>query len=159
MNIPHTCLLSLKPPTCAVSCVAECTTRLQNSEHVLLRLLRLYACSQESEIDADSIRSRFRFLIPIMLGACHVMACVLWYVGTYKLPSVGQADADAAGTDPTSMDNAQNYQNQRNTTWLGGYSGKLIRDSQLSRHHSPLTSSKSDCSLCNILCDLNYGWA
>lgn len=101
-------------------------------------MLRLQACLQESEIDADSIRSRFRFLIPIMLGACHVMACVLWYVGTYKLPEVAQADADAAGTDPTSMDNAQNYQNLRNTTWLGGYSGKLFRAWQLSRHPSPV---------------------
>lgn len=122
-------------------------------------LVRLHACLQESEIDADSIRSRFRFLIPIMLGACHVMACVLWYVGTYKLPTVAQADADAAGTDPTSMDNAQNYQDQRNTTWLGGYSGKLFRAWHLSRHHSPWTSSKSDYSLRSILCDLIYGQA
>ena len=124
MNMPQTCSLSLKP---LLSCKPCCTRRLQKSEHVLLSLLSLHPCLQESEIDADSIRSRFRFLIPIMLGACHVMACVLWYVGTYKLPTVAQADADAAGTDPTSMDKAQNYQNLRNTTWLGGYSGKLFR--------------------------------
>lgn len=80
---------------------------------------------QESEIDADSIRSRFRFLIPIMLGACHVMACVLWYVGTYNLPltngmcSPPDTDSDTVNPDPT----CQDYDDRLSRHWLSGYSG------------------------------------
>lgn len=80
---------------------------------------------QESEIDADSIRSRFRFLIPIMLGACHVMACILWYVGTYNLPltnitcTPADLDLDAVNTNPT----CQDYTDRLSKHWLSGYSG------------------------------------
>ena len=80
---------------------------------------------QESEIDADSIRSRFRFLIPIMLGACHVMACVLWYVGTYNLPLVNgvctpdDVDPDSVSPIPTCED----YKTKLGSHWLSGYTG------------------------------------
>lgn len=75
---------------------------------------------QESDIDADSILSRFRFLVPIMLGACHVMACVLWYVGTYNLPPIWreaqyQRDADT--------DMLMAYNATVSNHWLGYYSG------------------------------------
>ena len=82
-------------------------------------------CLQESEIDADSIRSRFRFLIPIMLGACHVMACLLWYVGTYNLPltngmcTPSDMDSNAVDLDPT----CQDYDDRLSRHWLSGYSG------------------------------------
>ncbi|KAL3159544.1 hypothetical protein ABBQ38_009960 [Trebouxia sp. C0009 RCD-2024] len=93
----------------------------------LLRLHRVVVWYQkkESEIDADSIRSRFRFLIPIMLGACHVMACILWYVGTYNLPltnitcTPADLDLDAVNTNPT----CQNYTDKLSKHWLSGYSG------------------------------------
>ena len=62
-----------------------------------------------------------------------MMACVLWYVGTYDLPSVAQADHDAAGTDPTSINSALQYQNQRNHTWLGSYSGKSSYSTRASK--------------------------
>ena len=80
---------------------------------------------QESEIDADSIRSRFRFLIPIMLGACHIMACVLWYVGTYNLPlmngvcSSEDMDPDSISNNPT----CQDYKSKLPNHWLSGYQG------------------------------------
>lgn len=80
---------------------------------------------QESEIDADSIRSRFRFLIPIMLGACHVMACVLWYVGTYNLPLTNgmctPSDMDSDAVNPDSI--CQEYGDKLSRHWLSGYSG------------------------------------
>ena len=88
-----------------------------------------------------------------MLGACHVMACVLWYVGTYDLPSVAQADNDAAGTDPTSINSALQYQNQRNHTWLGSYSGKSSYSIWASRPlpKAPLLLSPSACCPCLTL--------
>ena len=58
-----------------------------------------------------------------MLGACHVMACVLWYVGTYNLPPVWLADNYEAGTDATSVNNAANYQALLANHWLGSYTG------------------------------------
>lgn len=80
---------------------------------------------QESEIDADSIRSRFRFLIPIMLGACHVMACVLWYVGTYNLPLTNgmcmPSDTDSDVVNPDVI--CQEYDDKLSRHWLSGYSG------------------------------------
>lgn len=37
-------------------------------------------------MDADSLRSRFRVLVPIYLGPIHVLACAWWAVGTWQLP-------------------------------------------------------------------------
>ena len=80
---------------------------------------------QESEIDADSIRSRFRFLIPIMLGACHVMACVLWYVGTYNLPLTNGmcTPVDMSGVSVSPNATCQEYNDRLSRHWLSGYSG------------------------------------
>ncbi|KAK9831937.1 hypothetical protein WJX81_001333 [Elliptochloris bilobata] len=39
-----------------------------------------------SDMDADSLRSRFRVLVPIYLGPIHILACAWWAVGTWDLP-------------------------------------------------------------------------
>ena len=60
-----------------------------------------------------------------MLGACHVMACVLWYVGTYNLPltngicNASDTDSEAVNPDPT----CQDYDDRLSRHWLSGYSG------------------------------------
>ena len=91
-------------------------------------IIDAWLTAQESEIDADSIRSRFRFLIPIMLGACHVMACVLWYVGTYNLPlSTGVCSASDVDSDGTSSDPiCQDYKAKVASHWLSGYTGDPV---------------------------------
>lgn len=38
-------------------------------------------------MDADSLRSRFRVLVPIYLGPIHILACAWWAVGTWSLPN------------------------------------------------------------------------
>ena len=43
-------------------------------------------------MDADSISSRFRILIPIILSVCHVLACVWWYLGTAQLPPIWETN-------------------------------------------------------------------
>lgn len=78
---------------------------------------------QESDIDADSILSRFRFLVPIMLGACHIMACVLWYVGTYNLPPIWREANYSANMD---AERIQAYNATVQNHWLGYYSGELM---------------------------------
>ena len=94
---------------------------------------------QESELDADSISSRFRFLVPIMLGVSHIMACILWDVGTAGLPDIFTAntylvldngtyvDADN-NTIPTPLFVAHNisypvYEYDLMQHWLGAYGG------------------------------------
>ena len=79
------------------------------------------AVLQESDIDADSIWSRFRFLVPIMLGACHIMACMLWYVGTYNLPPTWTEQAYMDRSDSAST---AHYTALLQNHWLGSYAGQ-----------------------------------
>ena len=55
--------------------------------HVSPRAQHHPGLGQASDMDADSLRSRFRVLVPIYLGPIHVLACAWWAVGTWQLPN------------------------------------------------------------------------
>ena len=58
-----------------------------------------------------------------MLGACHIMACVLWYVGTYNLPPVWRESLDQSDSNPQSASDTADYQALLANHWLGSYAG------------------------------------
>lgn len=92
---------------------------------------------QESEVDGDSITSRFRILVPIMLGTCHILACLWWYVGSSQLPNIWIVQYDYAtngslinitmpgrGSTPATLFNHTLYEETLAKHWIGAYSGE-----------------------------------
>lgn len=57
-----------------------------------------------------------------MLGACHIMACILWYVGTYNLPPTWTEQAYMDRSDDAST---AHYNALLQNHWLGSYAGEL----------------------------------
>ena len=88
-------------------------------------------------MDADSLRSRFRVLVPIYLGPIHVLACAWWAVGTWQLPNFWSPSFHAAtASAPASITiaswsghsvvtafNATAYNSDLLKHWVGWYPG------------------------------------
>ena len=92
---------------------------------------------QASDMDADSLRSRFRVLVPIYLGPIHVLACAWWAVGTWQLPNFWSPSfhpatpsapasitiASWSGHSVVTAFNATAYNSDLLKHWVGWYPG------------------------------------